>query len=194
MWPWEHLAVAYLCYSLFTHLVSNRPPTGRETAAVVFGSQLPDLVDKPLAWTFGITETGYAIGHSIFVAPFVCLGAFLLAVRFDDRPVALAFSIAYLSHLLTDVLNPWFRGGSIEPRVVLWPLASPPTDDHGGLLDHFVVYFARYVDVLLSDGMTAQVVIQLGLGVGIVGLWLSDGAPLVSDLWRWLSTRIRNPQ
>ncbi|WP_256469920.1 metal-dependent hydrolase [Natronosalvus vescus] len=191
MWPWEHLAVAYLCYSLYAHLVSGRSPTGRETAAVVLGSQVPDLVDKPLAWTFGITETGYAIGHSIFVAPFVCLGISLLAVRMNDRPIAIAFSIAYLSHLLTDVLYPWLRGGSIEPRVVLWPLASPPANDHGGLLDHFVVYFARYVNILLSDGLTTQVLLQIGLGGGIVVLWLSDGAPFVSDLWWWVSDRIQ---
>ena len=189
MWPWEHLVVAYLLYSLYTNLIRGRSPTGRETVVVAFGSQLPDLVDKPLAWTFRITETGYSIGHSMFVAPLVCLLAVILAKRRGDVRLAGAFSIAYLSHLVTDVLNPLRMGRSIEPRVVLWPISSPPADDHGGLLDHFGFYLIRYVNQLLSGGVTTSIVVQLTVAFGIVLLWLYDGAPVVSDLWRLVSDR-----
>ncbi|WIV67421.1 metal-dependent hydrolase [Natrialbaceae archaeon AArc-T1-2] len=118
MWPWEHLAVAYVLYSLITNVVVRESPSAHETVAVVLGSQLPDLVDKPLAWMAGITETGYAIGYSIFVAPFVWLVAYGIARRRRSPRLAGAFSLAYLSHLVTDVRNPLRMGREPELRVV----------------------------------------------------------------------------
>ena len=189
MWPWEHLAFAYVLYSLYSNVIRRKSPSGREAIAVVIGSQLPDIVDKPLAWTFAVTETGYSIGHSIFVAPVVCLLAYALASRRGERVLAGAFSIAYLSHLVADVINPWLMGRSLEPRVVLWPIASPPANDHGGLLEHFAVYFLRYVRVLLEGGLTTQATFQLGMATAVLALWLYDGAPIAADCWRWLSAR-----
>lgn len=189
MWPWEHLAVAYVLYSLFANVAYRKSPSARETIAVVVGSQLPDLVDKPLAWTVGITETGYSIGHSLFVAPVVCLGTYALAARYGRHRLAGAFSLAYLSHLVTDVLNPIRYGRAPEPRVVLWPLSSPPAADHGGFLDHFGVYIVRHVNALLEGGLSADAAFQLLLFVGLFTLWLSDGAPVASDCWRFVRDR-----
>ena len=53
MWPWGHLGVAYLLYSLYSRGRFRRPPRPEPTLAVVFGSQFADLVDKPLAWGLG---------------------------------------------------------------------------------------------------------------------------------------------
>ncbi|MCU4752495.1 metal-dependent hydrolase [Halobacteria archaeon AArc-curdl1] len=191
MWPWEHLAVAYVLYSLCTNLWLHRSPSTRETIAVAIGSQLPDLVDKPLAWTFGLTETGYSIGHSIFVAPLICLVAFAVVIRSDTVMPAVGFSLAYASHLVTDVLNPVRYGRPIEPRVVLWPLSSPPTGNHGGLVDHFVLYVLRDTTAIVESGLTFQLGIQLLLGLAVVGLWLSDGAPVLSDGWRVVQNTFR---
>ncbi|OVE84111.1 metal-dependent hydrolase [Natronolimnobius baerhuensis] len=192
MWPWEHLVVAYVCYSLLVHVTWRRPPTTRETIAVAVGSQLPDLIDKPLAWTFGITDTGYAIGHSIVVVPFVCLAVFAITARFrDGRFLTGAFSLAYGSHLVTDVLNPMRMGRDPELRVILWPLESPPTDDHGGFLDHFVIYFVRYTNQLLSGGLSGALLAQLWVVVAVVALWLYDGAPIASDCVRIVRSRLR---
>ena len=192
MWPWEHLAVAYLCYSLLIRVALRRSPTARETVAVAVGSQLPDLIDKPLAWTVEITAGGYAVGHSIFAAPIVCLAAFAAAARFDlERFVAAAFAAAYLSHLATDVLNPMRFGRGPELRVLLWPVASPPAGDLGGFLDHFAVYFGRYAIGLLNGGLSVQLAVQLGIGLAVVGLWLADGAPVAADCWRAVRARVR---
>ncbi|WP_440765740.1 metal-dependent hydrolase [Natronorubrum sp. DTA7] len=191
MWPWEHLAFAYVLYSLFANAVLGRSPTGREAIAVVLGSQLPDLVDKPLAWTVGITETGYSIGHSIFVAPVVCLAVYAAAAQRSDRLLAGAFALAYGSHLATDIYDPLRESSRLDPRVVLWPLESPPTGDHGGFVDHFVLYLVRYVNELLTGGVTPSVALQLGLGVAVVSLWLVDGAPIAADGYRWLRGRLR---
>ncbi|APX95645.1 metal-dependent hydrolase [Natronorubrum daqingense] len=191
MWPWEHLAAAYVLYSIVSRIVLGRPPKAWDTLAVVVGSQLPDLIDKPLAWTFGVTETGYSIGHSIFFATALCLVVFLVASRYGERVLAGAFTLAYVSHLGTDVYDPLRPNPTYEPRVVLWPLESPPADDHGGLLDHFGIYFLRYVDEILAGGLTPPVVMQLFLGGAVVVLWIVDGAPIAADAWRWLRTQLR---
>ena len=192
MWPWEHLLLGYLLYSLYSNLRYRDSPTGRETLAAAFGSQLPDLVDKPLAWTFGVVETGYSIGHSIFVAPFVCLAAYALSRRLGNVRLGVAFTIAYLSHLVSDVFYPIVLGRGIEPRVVLWPIASPPPGlGHGGFVDQFLRYFGRYVDQLSTGSLTPYLAFQLGLALAVVVLWLADGAPVASDGYRWLVARVK---
>lgn len=190
MWPWEHLAVAYVLYSLLSRAIARESLSTGETIAVVAGSQLPDLVDKPLAWTVGVTETGYSVVHSAVVAPFVCLAAFALAARRGDRRLAGAFSFAYVSHLLTDVLNPIRTGRSPEPHVLGWPFVSSPAGDHGGFLDHVSLYFARYANELLAEGGSAELTLQVGLGAAVVALWVADGAPLASDGWSFLRRRL----
>lgn len=186
MWPWEHLAFAYVLYSLTTNVIFRESPSARETIAVAVGSQLPDLIDKPLAWTVGITETGYSIGHSIFVAPFVCLAVYAVAARRGERVLAGAFALAYLSHPLADLFSQLLRGRVVDLRTVLWPIASPPATSHGGFLDHFARYFFRYVHHLLAGGLTVQIAVQSVLGLAVLALWLFDGAPIVADAWRLL--------
>jgi len=189
MWPWEHLAFAYVLYSLTMNVGFRASPSGRETIAVAVGSQFPDLVDKPLGWTFEFAETGYSIGHSIFVAPVVCLVAYAVAIRGGNRALAGAFSIAYLSHPIADLLSQSLRDGVVDARIALWPVASPPGTDHGGFLDHLLLYLARYVYQLLAGGLTMELAVQLLLGLAVVALWLSDGAPPATDIWRFLRTR-----
>ncbi|TMT85760.1 metal-dependent hydrolase [Haloterrigena sp. H1] len=191
MWPWEHLAFAYALYSVTRNVGFRTSPSARETIAVAVGSQFPDLVDKPLGWTFGFAESGYSIGHSIFVAPAVCLVAYAVAARWGNRALAGAFSLAYLSHPIGDMLSHLFRDGTVDSRIVLWPIASPPATDYGGFLDHLILYLARYVYHLLAGGVTPQIVVQSLLGLAVVALWLSDGAPPAADIWRFLRTRSR---
>ncbi|WP_226481495.1 metal-dependent hydrolase [Natrinema amylolyticum] len=186
MWPWEHLAFAYVLYSLTTNVVFRTSPSARETIAVAVGSQLPDLIDKPLAWTIGITDGGYSIGHSIFVAPFVCLAVYAVAVRRGERVLSGAFALAYLSHPIADMLSQLFRGRAVDLRTVLWPITSPPATSHGGFLDHFALYFFRYVHQLLTSGLTVQIAFQSLLGLAVLALWLFDGAPIAADAWRLL--------
>lgn len=189
MWPWEHLAFAYVLYSLLTNVIFRASPSTGETIVVIVGSQVPDLIDKPLAWTFGITETGYSIGHSIFVAPIVCLAVYAVASRRGHSALAGAFSLAYLSHPFADLLSQFLREPVVDLRTILWPIASPPPGSRGGFLDHFVRYFVRYVNQLLAGGLTLQVALQSLLGLAVVVLWLSDGAPIVADVWQLLRPR-----
>ncbi|AFO58928.1 MULTISPECIES: metal-dependent hydrolase [unclassified Natrinema] len=191
MWPWEHLAFAYVLYSLTANVVVRTSPSAREAIAVAVGSQFPDLVDKPLAWTVGLTESGYSVGHSLFVAPFVCLVVYAVATRRWERvPAGVgAFALAYLSHPIADMLNQLLRGRGVDLRTVLWPIASPPATSHGGFLDHFVRYFVRYVHHLLTGGLTVQLAFQFLLGLAVLTLWLFDGAPVLADAWQLLRAR-----
>lgn len=186
MWPWEHLAFAYVCYSLLANAVRRTGPSTRETVAVVVGSQFADLVDKPLAWTIGFTETGYSVAHSVFVAPVVVVAAYAVAIRRGDRVLADAFAVAYGSHLVADVWYPMVRGLGPWPHAVLWPVSSPPVDDRTGLLEHFFVYVVRYVHELTAGGVTPVLALQFVLAGAVLTLWLFDGAPIAADVWRWL--------
>ena len=193
MWPWEHLAVAYVLCSLLVRAVGRGPLSARAAGGVVAGALLPDLVDKPLAWTAGVTETGYGIAHSAFVAPLLWCAVVAAAARrgAETRLAAGAFALAYASHLATDVYDPTRPERGVVVRAVLWPIASPPSADRGGLLDHVLAYLLRYVHQFVAGGLTPQVLLQIALAVSVAVLWLADGAPIVADAWRWLRGRLR---
>lgn len=185
MFPWEHLVLGYVVFSLWSHLRYREPPDWAGALGAAFGSQLPDLIDKPLAWTWGVTETGYAIGHSIFFAPVVLLVTYAVARRLDRMRAGVAFGLAYLSHLVSDVFYPIAFGRPIEPRVILWPIASPPTSTiEGGFLTRTIFYVRRFVTEMTAGEITPFIVFQLLLVGGATLLWLYDGAPVVRDVYQ----------
>ena len=62
MWPWEHLAFGYLLWSLWLRARGRSLPGDWEALVLVFATQLPDLVDKPLAWQLGVLPGGRSLG------------------------------------------------------------------------------------------------------------------------------------
>lgn len=193
MYPWEHLLVGYLSFSIYAHLRYREPPSGGEAVGAAIGSQLPDVIDKPLAWTFSVVETGYSIGHSIFVAPGIVLASIGLARRLDRPRVGIAIVIAYLSHLTTDIVYPVVYGRSIEPRVVLWPVASPPpSGETAGLLERSVHYVLRIERELLAGDATVFVAVQVILGCSVLLLWFSDGCPGMRELLEYIRSNHRH--
>jgi len=102
MYPLGHFAFAALPLLIYTIVRYQRPPRGHTLLLVLFGTQLPDLIDKPLAWTFGIIPSGRMLAHSLVIAcPILLFGCFLAARRGFGRPASL-FSLAYLSHIAGD--------------------------------------------------------------------------------------------
>ena len=185
MWPWEHAIVAYLAYSLCCHAVYRDSPGGLEAFAAVFASVLPDLVDKPLAWEFGVFEGGYALGHSVFFVVPLAIAVGLVA-RSAGRPRAgLAFGLGYLLHLPGDVVHAAVREDVWQPELMLWPVVV--IRDHGqsgGFVDRFLRFFAEYRQELLAGELSIYVRLQLALAVFAALLWLYDGAPVLRDLLR----------
>lgn len=177
MWPWEHLAVGYIAYSLLVRLAVRRPPRAGGALAVAVGSQLPDAVDKPLAWSLELLPSGASLAHSIFVAVPGSVLAIALAARYRRTPVGIAFAVGWLTHLVADVAYPAALGRSVRPGYVLWPLAPAPSSPLAGLIENVSLYGERYVAYLFSPEGAAYLLFELALLVGAVALWIADGAP-----------------
>ena len=67
MWPWGHVALGYLFYSLYVHWRHDRPPSAPAAIAVGVGTLLPDVIDKPLAWWAAVLPNGRSLAHSAVV-------------------------------------------------------------------------------------------------------------------------------
>lgn len=183
MWPWEHAVVGYLGYSVFCHLRYSQSPDGPGTAVAVGAAQVPDLVDKPLAWSLGVFESGHAVAHSVFVAvPIVLLVGHRLRAVGRER-VAAAVGIGYLLHLPADLLYQYVVGGTVSPEMVLWPIVGFGTaEPTHGVLQEALRRIGGYWLALLAGELSTYQQAQLVVA-GLVGLlWLVDGAPVLREL------------
>ena len=178
MWPWEHVAFGYVVYSLLVHLGYRDSPGESEAVTVAFASVLPDLIDKPLAWQFGVFESGYALGHSILFAGPLSLVAIVLARAYGRTRVGLAFAVGYIFHLVGDVIPIYVSRGVWSVDHLLWPaVVVENPHGHDGFLAGFVHNFEPYLVQLLAGEVTPYIALQFGMGLAAVGLWLFDGAP-----------------
>jgi len=177
MWPWEHVAFGYVCYSLYRHARFGASPGDRAALLAAFGAVLPDLVDKPLSWGLGWFPQGYAVAHSAFVL--VAAAAVVLLVRrFDPAGLGTALLVGWASHLFGDVVYPAMLGGRLAFRRVLWPLVTlPPYHHHLGLLARAVHYLHEHAVRTLAGGLGVALGLEIAFVVLAVGLWLHDGTP-----------------
>lgn len=183
--------MGYLVYSLFSHAYYRESPGGLEAFAAVFASVLPDIIDKPLAWEYGVFHAGYALGHSVFFAIPLSIAVGMFARSYGRPRAGVAFALAYLIHLPADVVDGYVRDGMFNVWIVLWPLGRDrvPSHSHGhghGFVEQFSVLFGRYQQVLLSGDPSTYVLAQLALLGATAALWLYDGAPVARELVEWL--------
>lgn len=191
MWPWEHVVVGYLVFSLSSRALYRRPPGDWAAVAVAVGSVLPDLVDKPLAWQFGVVETGYALAHSGFVAVPVAVAVWAHAWRRGRGSVGAGFAVGYLAHPPADVITYYLRRGSWHPERVLWPVRTAEAAGTGppGLAEGTLVYLLPYLAELLSGSPGPYMLGVLSLGAAAVALWVLDGVPGIAPVLDALSAR-----
>ena len=176
MWPWGHLAVGYLLYSVLARWRFDRPPGSGAALLAAVGTQFPDLVDKPLAWTFHLLPSGRSLGHSLLTAAVVCGLWFWIARRRERSALAIAFAVGYVSHLFTDAIVPLLTGQYRYVAYLGWPLLDlPPYDTSAGFAAHFT-------SVELTPFAMGQVV----LVALVLAVWLRDGRPGLSVLRGWL--------
>lgn len=183
MLPWEHAAVAHLCYSGYAWWRYDDPPEGWPALVVFFASQLPDLIDKPLAWYFHLLPSGRSLGHSIFVGLPLSGIVFGLARRHDESPLGSAFAIGYLSHLATDAV-PLYLGGSTSFESVLWLVRQydPPSYHRGGFAERLVDTLSGDYASLVELETTVNVLVGI-LMIGAMSLvWILDGRPGIREL------------
>ncbi|QSW98216.1 metal-dependent hydrolase [Haloterrigena alkaliphila] len=167
MWPWGHLAVVYLCYSLHCRR-RDWPPRALSVIVLAIGSQFPDLVDKPLAWTFDVLPGGRTLAHSVFVAALLLPTVALAARRFDRRDLGTAFAVGHVSHLLADIPpSAILTADASELTFLVWPLLPPsPYESVDGILAGFLRYSMGWYEWA-----------QLGLVLIALVVWYRDGLP-----------------
>lgn len=177
MWPWEHAAIGYLLYSFYVRGLGLDPPTGRETLLLVLATQIPDLIDKPLSWGLGWFPSGYAFGHSVFVAIPVGLLVLALGTYYGYRRTSIAVVLGYWSHLLADVLNPLRNGSPLQMSRILWPVVeATPYETEYGIARGFV-YLEEFITSLPTMDLASFVLVYVLLPVVTGLVWLIDGAP-----------------
>lgn len=146
----KHVLLALLPvvgYSLFR---SRRFPRGTIVLIIFFASLFPDLVDKPLAWTLGITPSGRMITHSLVIALPLIVGVLIAAYRASWFPHGVAFGWGYLSHLCGD-FYPVFLVGSeyyYYPNM-FWPLLGANPDRDPGFEGKLPIFGVEMLPELL---------------------------------------------
>lgn len=136
MLPLSHAALAYLWYAGVVVLWRRRSPTGLVLAPLLVASQLPDLIDKPLAYA-GLVPSGRSAGHSLLALAAVALVAALLCRRLagttaDPRTARrlaqtpLAVTVGYAAHLAGDAYGPVRAGAYADVGFLLYPFAAAP--------------------------------------------------------------------
>lgn len=123
MYPVTHMTIAVgsvwlgeRLWRRFRHSTGEASTIDYRFAAL--GSQIPDLIDKPLAKLgvggFSYAETsGHTIGHTLLLATSIILIGLLFARRGDSR--ILVLGLGCLTHPLVDPTNTY-------PETLFWPL------------------------------------------------------------------------
>jgi len=184
MWPWEHLAVGYVAFSLWCRLPGRGKPRTGAVLAVVFGSQFPDLVDKPLGWGTTLLPSGTSLAHSLLIAVPVALTVVAVGRQFGRPTAGVGFGLSYLVHLPGDVVYPALLGGDLKLGFLLWPLIpadpSPPT----AVIDRVGELFTIFLAELATPAAYQFLVVEaLLLGAALL-LWRADGHPGLELFWR----------
>lgn len=182
MWPWGHLALAYLVYAASSRVRRGHRPTAAAALAVALGSQAPDLVDKPLAWSASVLPTGRSLAHSLLVVVPVLVALYVLGgrstgddPRADRRPLAVAFGAGALSHLFGDALYPLVDLQFRHLGFLLWP-AVPPVEYE--VEQSFAAHFALVE--LSPEFLFELLLVALALLV-----WRRDGYPGLAAVLSW---------
>lgn len=177
MWPWEHLAIGYLAYSLLVRTGTGTTPAAGGAVAVAVGTQFPDLVDKTLGWAGTVLPSGQSLAHSLlFAVPFVVLvGAVTVVV--DRRDLGLAFGVGYLTHLPGDVVYPAMLGGEFNLSFLLWPVLAPSGSQPSAMFAHVQELIATFLALLATPQGLYYLFFELLLLAVALSLWLLDGSP-----------------
>jgi len=178
MFPWEHFAVGYVLYSLSVRVFSLQPPDWAALLAVLFGSQFPDLVDKPASWLFNVFPSGVSVAHSVFVATTLTVVAIAVAKYHGRADVGFAFGTGYLLHLPADAaFRTIVHGLPPDPRVFLWPIAPKYPDPPGEFVVNIKHYISQYPELFTTAEGLRFLGFEVTLLSGAFVLWLLDGAP-----------------
>jgi len=183
MFPWGHAAVAYLLYSGHQRR-SRRDLTTVTVVTVLVASQLPDLIDKPLAWHLAVLPSGRSLAHSLLTGSLILgtLVAVLLAL--EARRLVAPLAIGAVSHSLADALRATLAVNPADLTFLAWPvLPTPSYDGPESVLGHFAS-----IDPLAPFVLFQFLLVALALVV-----WHRDGRPGLAPI-RIRARSLLNPR
>ena len=166
MYPAGHFLLAAVPLTAYTVARWRRLPSGLAVLLLLVATQLPDVIDKPLAWTVAVLPSGRMLAHSLVVSLPVLTVLVLLAARRGYGRYAVVFSAGYLSHIAGD-FYPMLRLGTdyyFFPNL-FWPLLAANPDRSPS-------FAAHAPDSLLSLAAPLAV-FGLAVGYGVVSVYRS---------------------
>ncbi|QZP39707.1 metal-dependent hydrolase [Halobaculum magnesiiphilum] len=184
MWPWDHVAVAYLAYAVYAR-ARGRRPSDAAALAVVAAAVAPDMIDKPLSWWLAVFPSGRSLGHSAFTA----VGVVAITGAVQRRVGAVGFTpavaIGYVSHLLGDMAYPLLVKDTLSVEFLLWPLVPAVNDPTPAPFTYVAELFAAYLGYLTTPAGATYLVLDLVFLLGTATLWIRDGAPGARWIREW---------
>jgi membrane-bound metal-dependent hydrolase YbcI (DUF457 family) len=126
MWPWGHAALGYLLYVVYFRVRKVELPLGRPLVVLLVATQLPDLVDKPLAWYVGVLPYGRTLMHSLLLGGVLVALLTVFLYRRGETQEAAALAIGYYSHLLGDSYTYILDQAWANLAFLMWPLLPIP--------------------------------------------------------------------
>lgn len=169
--------MGYLVYATYTRYRHDEHPAGIPAVTLAVATQVPDVIDNPLAYEVGVLPQGRALAHSLLVAVPLCalglgLGLAWRAGGWRARSGA-AFAIGYATHLFGDAFPGLLALELDELAFLARPLLSPP--------DYDAATFAYHLDQFLESAgnldLASPFVAEWLLFALAVGLWLSHRSP-----------------
>ena len=178
MLPWGHLAVGYLLYTVLARVRWRRPPRDSATVALALGTQLPDLVDKPLNWWFGVFD-GRGAAHSLLVITAFCALAVAASRRYGGTDTVGPFALGLYTHPVADAWQALLTGQFEDATFLVWPLLGVPTYPKDSISDHTTAWLAelRLFSTAPVEALTTPFGVQVGLFTVLVIVWVLDGVP-----------------
>lgn len=196
MLPHAHLAVGYVLASGVVRATRRRSIELRETALVVVATQLPDLIDKPLALVVGgPLASGRTVAHSLlFAIPGILILGVVLRRRHRPAIPVVLFAVGYVSHPFLDVsvflLQGTIARDLVEVGFVLWPVGLPADGivqflKRSLVIERSIEAKPRWTARHLPSGARLSRcvrVVELALASAATILWLADDAPGVEAI------------
>lgn len=180
MWPWGHAAAGYLLYSIAVRALGRRP-TDTALLALAVGTQFPDLVDKPLAWSLGVLPGGRTLAHSLLTFAVLAVAVHYATRRYGGRQAGGAFLFGTFVHVLTDGVYSAVALQFTDLTYLFWPVLPMPAYETE---QSFLAHFAKL-------SLTSTVTIEFVLVGLAAALWWADGRPGLTLLRatgrRWLA-------
>lgn len=137
MYPAGHFLFAAVPLTAYTVYRRRQLPSGTLVFVLLVATQLPDVIDKPLAWSFAVLPSGRMLAHSLVISLPLLSAVVLFAARRGRGRTAVVFSAGYLSHIVGDFYSILWRGTDYYffPNL-FWPLLPANPDRHPSFAAH----------------------------------------------------------